>query len=68
MVHNGHLPERHLQTKLGDITVKVPKIRDRTGIGIKFSSTLVPLYLKRPKNIEELIPWFYLRGISMGDM
>ncbi|PCS22709.1 hypothetical protein [Candidatus Enterovibrio escicola] len=30
VVCNGHLPERHLQTKLGDITVKVPKVPDRT--------------------------------------
>ncbi len=68
VVCNGHLPERHLQTGFGDITVKVPKIRDRTGSGIKFNSTLVPPYLKRTKNIEELIPWLYLRGIFTGDM
>ena len=68
VVRNGHLPERALQTGLGDITVKVPKVRDRTGSGIKFNSTLVPPYLKRTKNIEELIPWLYLRGISTGDM
>lgn len=68
VVRNGHLPERALQTGLGDIIVKVPKVRDRTGSGIKFNSTLVPPYLKRTKNIEELIPWLYLRGISTGDM
>ena len=68
VVRNGHLPERTLQTGLGDIAVKVPKVRDRTGSGIKFNSTLVPPYLKRTKNLEELIPWLYLRGISTGDM
>ena len=68
IVRNGHLPERTLQTGLGDITVKVPKVRDRTGSGIKFNSALVPPYLKRTKNLEELIPWLYLRGISTGDM
>lgn len=68
VVRNGHLPERTLQTGLGDITVKVPKVRDRTGSRIKFNSKLVPPYLKRTKNIEELIPWLYLRGISTGDM
>lgn len=57
-----------LQTSLGDITVKVPKVLDRKGSGIKFNSTLVPPYLKRTLNIEELIPWLYLRGISTGDM
>ena len=68
VVRNGHLPERTVQTGLGDIKVKVPKVRDRTKQGIKFNSNLVPPYLKRTKNIEELIPWLYLRGISTGDM
>ena len=68
VVRNGHLPERTLQTGLGDIPVKVPKVRDRTDRGIKFNSKLVPPYLKRTKNVEELIPWLYLRGISTGDM
>jgi len=68
VVRNGHLPERTIQTGLGEIPVKVPKVRDRTGNGIKFNSSLVPPYLKRTQNIEELIPWLYLRGISTGDM
>ena len=68
VVRNGHLPERRIQTGLGDIPVKVPKVRDRAGSGIKFNSKLVPPYLKRTKNLEELVPWLYLRGISTGDM
>lgn len=67
VVRNGHLPERSIQTGLGDIAVKVPKVRDRSGAGIKFNSNLVPPYLKRTKNIEEFLPWLYLRGISTGD-
>lgn len=68
IVKNGHHPERSLQTGLGDIDVKIPKVRDRKKGGVKFNSTLIPPYLKRTKNIEELIPWLYLRGISIGDM
>jgi putative transposase len=30
------------------------------------SSSLVPPYLKRAKNIDEFLPWLYLRGISTG--
>lgn len=67
IVRNGYLPERPIQTGLGDIEVKVPKVRDRTGSGIKFNSSLVPPYLKRTKSIEEFLPWLYLRGISTGD-
>lgn len=68
VVRNGHLPERHIQTGLGDIPVKVPKVRDRSGQGIKFNSSLIPPYLKRTKAIEEFIPWLYLKGISTGEM
>ena len=31
VVRNGHLPERELQTGLGPVTVKVPKVRSKTG-------------------------------------
>ncbi|SDY42116.1 Transposase, Mutator family [Nitrosomonas sp. Nm33] len=67
VVRNGYLPERPIQTGLGAIEVKVPKIRDRSESGIKFNSSLVPPYLKRTRNIEEFLPWLYLRGISTGD-
>ena len=67
IVRNGYLPERSIQTGLGDIAVKVPKVWDRSKSGIKFNSSLVPPYLKRTKNMEEFLPWLYLRGISTGD-
>jgi len=68
VVRNGYLPERTVQTGLGDLPVKVPKVRDRSGSGIKFNSQLLPPYLKRTKAMEEFIPWLYLKGISTGDM
>jgi len=68
IVRNGYLPKRTIQTGLGDIPVKVPKVRDRSGQGIKFNSRLIPPYLKRTKHLEEFIPWLYLKGISTGDM
>lgn len=68
VVRNGHLPERSIQTGLGAIAVKVPKVRDRSGKGVKFNSQLIPPYLKRTKAMEEFIPWLYLKGISTGDM
>ncbi|SDY68347.1 transposase [Nitrosomonas sp. Nm58] len=44
-VRSGYMPERSIQTGLGDIEVKVPKVRDRCGSAIKFNSSLslVPL-------------------------
>lgn len=67
IVRNGYLPERTIQTGLGDLSVKVPKTRDRSQSGIKFNSSLIPPYLKRTSSIEEFLPWLYLRGISTGD-
>ncbi len=68
VVRNGFLPSRTVQTGIGDVEVKVPKVRDRSKTGVKFNSNLLPPYLKRAKSIEELIPWLYLKGISTGNM
>jgi putative transposase len=67
IVRNGYLPERNIQTGIGAIAVKVPRLRDRSGSDIKYTSNLVPRYLRRTKNIEELLPLLYLKGLSTGD-
>lgn len=67
VVRNGFLPERTIQTGIGDVEIKVPKVRDRSGSGICFNSSLLPPNLKRSGSIEELLPWLYLRRISTGD-
>ena len=65
LVRNGHLPERTVQTGLGAVTVKAPRVRDRAG-QLRFASSILPPYLRRTKTIEELLPWLYLKGISTG--
>lgn len=67
VVRNGYLPLRTITTGVGEVEVRVPKTRDRTGNGIKFNSLLLPPYLKRTRNVEEVLPWLYLKGISTGD-
>ncbi|GHV45944.1 IS256 family transposase [Synergistales bacterium] len=67
IVRNGFLPQRKIQTGIGDIEVQVPKVRDRTNGGVKFNSALLPPYLKRTKSVEEMLPWLYLKGVSTGD-
>lgn len=67
VVRNGFLPEREIQTGLGPITIKVPKVRDKSGQGIKFNSVLLPPYLRKTKSVEDVLPWLYLKGISTGD-
>lgn len=67
VVRNGYLPARTIQTGVGSVEIAVPKVRDRSGQGIKFNSAMLPPYLKRTKSMDELIPWLYLKGISTGD-
>ena len=69
VVRNGHLPERAIQTGLGDIEVKQPRVHDRRDPEQreKFTPAVLPPYLRRTRSLEELIPWLYLKGISTGD-
>ena len=67
VVRNGYLPKRTIQTGFGDIPVQVPKVRDRAGEGRKFTSILIPPFLKRSESVAELLPVLYLKGLSTGD-
>lgn len=67
VVRNGYLPERTITTGVGEVAIQVPKVRDRSGSGVKFNSMLLPPYLKRASSVEELLPWLYLKGVSTGD-
>ena len=71
VVRNGHAPERSIQTGLGNVEVRRPRVDDRRvdtdGNRIRFTSSILPPYLRRTKAVEELIPWLYLKGVSTGD-
>lgn len=70
MVRNGYLPEREIQSGIGPVPVQAPRVRDRHAITsqrIRFSSSILPPYLRRTRSMEELIPWLYLKGVSTGD-
>ena len=68
VVRNGYLPERELQTGVGPVTVRIPKVRARTGDAVTFRSALVPPYVRKTKSLEAALPWLYLKGISTGEM
>lgn len=69
VTRNGHLPERTIQTGIGDIPIKAPRVADRRAgsARVRFSSSILPPYLRRTKSIEDLLPWLYLKGVSTGD-
>ncbi len=68
VVRNGHLPERELQTGIGPVTVKIPKVRAKSGEPVTFRSALVPPYVRKTQSLEAALPWLYLKGISTGEM
>ena len=68
VVRNGYLPEREVLTGAGPVAVKVPKVRDRSGSGVKFNSAIVPPYVRKSPRVSAALPWLYLKGISTGDM
>ena len=69
VVRNGHLPERTITTGIGEVQVRQPRVRDRRPDGEKekFTSKILPPYLRKTKSIEDLIPWLYLKGVSTGE-
>jgi transposase-like protein len=69
VVRNGHLPERSIQTGIGDLDVKLPRVHDRRPGDLRehFTSAILPPYLRRTRSLEQLIPWLYLKGVSTGD-
>lgn len=68
IVRNGYLPEREVVTAIGPVSVQVPKVRDRSGSGVKFNSNIVPPYVRKSPRVSAALPWLYLRGVSTGDM
>jgi len=70
VVRHGHHKARKIVTGAGQVEVKVPRVDDRVledQNEPRFASQLVPPYLRKSKNIEELLPILYLKGISTGD-
>ena len=71
VVRNGYLPERVIQTGIGAVPVRQPRVRDRGATPgeapLRFTSALLPRYLRRTRSLEDLLPWLYLKGVSTGD-
>jgi len=82
VVRNGHHPTRTILTGIGAVEIAQSRVHDRRIAGVnedgqtvdaagrpvqRFSSKILPPYLRKTKAIEELIPWLYLKGVSTGD-
>ena len=71
VVRHGYGPARTIATGIGPVEVARAKIRDRGAAGdserIRFSSAILPLWARRTRSLDALLPVLYLRGISTGD-
>lgn len=72
VVRHGYGPERSIQTGIGALDVQRPKVRDRaTDVPakkkIRFTSGILPKWVRRSRSLDALLPVLYLRGISTGD-
>jgi len=72
VVRHGFGPERHIQTGIGALELRRPKVRARPAAApddqkVRFTSNLLPKWARRSPSLDALLPVLYLRGISTGD-
>ena len=66
VVRNGYLPQREILTGAGPLDIKQPRVRDKRP-GERFTSAILPSYMRRAPSIDALVPTLYLKGVSTGD-
>lgn len=66
VVGNGYLPSREVTTGAGRVEVTAPRVHDPRP-GHRFSSGILPRYMRRSPKVTEVLPVLYLRGLSTGD-
>lgn len=70
VVRNGFQPERTILTGAGPIPVKRPRVDDRVLDAAgkeRFTSKILPKFMRRAASIDTLVPVLYLKGISTDD-
>lgn len=67
VVRNGRMPQREIITGIGRIRIEQPRVNDKRP-GKKYTSNILPPYMRRVPSVDTLIPFLYLKGISTGDM
>src|SRR5687767_9610419 len=66
VVRNGSASPRTVIVGATPVSVQAPRVDDRRP-GEKFSSLILPPYVRRSQRLEEALPILYLRGLSTGD-
>ncbi len=61
---NGYGKPRNLTMSCGTVTVRRPRVRE---LEQRFESRVLPLFARRTKEVNDLIPELYLHGLAEGD-
>lgn len=66
VVRNGKGRPRQVTVGSGTLEIQAPRVNDRR-LGEKFTSAILPPYVRRSPNVASVLPVLYLRGLSTGD-
>ena len=66
VVRHGKAQTRSLTLGAGTLELRAPRVKDRRP-GQKFSSKILPAYLRKSPKVENLLPVLYLKGLSSSD-
>ena len=67
VVRNGRKQARTIVTGSGTIEIEAPRVNDKRvieGERQRFTSRILPPYMRRSPKVDEVLPIFYLRGLS----
>jgi transposase-like protein len=61
---NGYGKRRHLTLSCGTVQLRRPRVR---GLEERFVSRILPLFVRRTREVADLLPELYLHGLAEGD-
>ena len=71
VVRNGRAEARKVTCGAGTMEVRAPRINDKRvdegGCRQRFTSAILPPYMRRSPKVAEVLPVLYLRGLSTND-
>ena len=71
VVRNGKAQARKVTCGAGTLELRAPRVNDRrvtdAGGRQRFTSKILPPYMRRSPKVAEVLPVLYLRGLSTGD-
>ena len=72
VVRNGYHREREVLTAAGAVSVTAPRVNDKrvdpdTGERQRFSSAILPAWVRKSPQMTEVLPLLYLHGLSTSD-